>query len=172
MTIDEMELALAHLGHRLKVLNQQTDIVIAGGAWMALILGSREVTKDIDAYLSPPTEPIRRAAQEVAQELSLPPDWLNDGIKGFFFETTPHALWREFEGLRVYAVTADYMLALKVYAARLVDCPDLQALARHLHVSALNDVLEIVQKYIPASLLTARHRYFAEACLDEGTTQP
>lgn len=162
-----MENALARLGHRLAAEQSQADIVIAGGAWMTLILGSRGVTKDIDAYLSPPTEPVRRAALEVAKELGIPDDWLNDGIKGFFYGTPPQKLWREFEGLRVYAVTADYMLALKIYAARQTDCPDAQTLARHLELKTLDEVLGIVQRYIPSSLLTARHRYFAEACLQD-----
>jgi hypothetical protein len=83
MTIEDMENALAHLGHRLAMEQCQADIVIAGGAWMALILGSRGITKDIDVYLAPPTEPIRQAALAVAKELGLPQDWLNDGIKGF-----------------------------------------------------------------------------------------
>lgn len=162
-----MERALAHLGRRLAAQHHNADIVIAGGAWMALVLGSRGVTKDIDAYLSPPTEPIRQAVLQVAQELGLPDDWLNDGIKGFFYGTPPQKLWREFEGLRVYAVTADYMLALKVYAARATDCEDVQALVQHLKLQTLGEVLDIVDRYIPSSLLTAGHRYFAEACLQD-----
>lgn len=134
---------------------------------MALVLGSRKVTKDIDAYLAPPTDPVRRVAQAVAQELGLPPDWLNDGIKGFFYVPPPQTLWREFGGLRVYAVAADYMLALKIYAARQADCQDVQALAQHLGIRTSDEALEVAGRYIPSSLLTARHRYFAESCLQE-----
>ncbi|MDA8193450.1 MAG: hypothetical protein M0Z53_05580 [Thermaerobacter sp.] len=166
MTIDEMQNALKTLGHRLAEQQSAADIVIAGGAWMALVLGSRGVTKDIDAYLAPPTEPLRRAAWAVADEFGLPNDWLNDGIKGFFYGTPPHTLWREFEGLRVYAVTPDYMLALKIYAARQSDCEDVRALVRHLNLKTLDDTLALVEQYIPADLLKARHRYFAEACLE------
>jgi hypothetical protein len=73
-------------------------------------IGSREVTKDIDAYVAAPTEPTRRAAADVALQLGLPVDWLNDGIKGFFYTTPPQELWQEFAGLAVYTVTSDYML--------------------------------------------------------------
>ncbi len=63
-------------------------------------------------------------------------------------------------------MTADYMLALKIYAARPTDCEDVQALVRYLNLKTLDEVLGMVEKYIPSSLLTAGHRYFAEACLE------
>lgn len=166
-----METALQLLGQRLAEEQVFADIVLAGGAWMALVLGNRGVTKDIDAYLAPPAEPIRRVAAVVAREMGLPPDWLNDGIKGFFYGTPPQTLWREFGGLRVYIVTADYMLALKIYAARPADCPDAQALVQHLGLRTVDEALDVVERYIPSSLLTARHRYFAETCL-QGMIQP
>lgn len=166
MTRDELVQALQLLGHRLVERGGHADIVIAGGAWMVLLLGSRGVTKDIDAYFAPPTEPLREAVQAVANELGLPGDWLNDGIKGFFFGTPPHELWAKYGALSVYAVTADYMLALKVYAARDEDQADVQTLIRHLGIQSADDVLNIVERYIPKNLLTPKHTYFAEACME------
>ena len=166
MTVNDMKRALEALGQRLETQGIQADIVIAGGAWMALVLGSRQVTKDIDAYIAPPSEPVHRAAKWVAENLGLPSDWLNDGIKGFFYGTVPHELFLSYGGLRLYAVAPDYMLALKVFAARDVDCPDVQALVRHLQIGSLSRVLEIVEQYIPSELLTAKHQYFAESCLE------
>ena len=171
MKVQEMRCALEALGREMAAQNQHADIVIAGGAWMALVLGSRGVTKDIDAYIAPPSEPIRVAAQAVAQKLNLPSDWLNDGMKGFFFGTPPQELWREFPGLSVYAVSTDYMLALKVYAARVGDVADVQALSQHLGMSSADEMLDIVERYIPRRLLTAKHEYFAESCI-EGLSSP
>lgn len=167
MTRDELLKALQLLGHRLAEQGAHADIVIAGGAWMVLLLNSRGVTKDIDAYFAPPTEPVREAVQVVANELGLPSDWLNDGIKGFFFGTPPQELWVTYEELSVYAVTADYMLALKVYAARNEDQVDVQTLIRHLEIQSVDEVLNMVERYIPKSLLTPKHTYFAEACMEE-----
>ena len=167
MTVAEMELALERLGRQLADQGVSADIVIAGGAWMALVLGARDVTKDIDAYLAPPTGPIRQAIHAVAHYLGLAEDWLNDGVKGFFFREPPRTLWREFHGLRVYVVSADYMLALKIYAARGSDTDDAVALIRHLGLRSVKDVLAIVEQYVPERLLTVRHRYFAEGCVEE-----
>lgn len=166
MNKDDMERAFQALSETLNHEGHQADIVIAGGAWMALVLGSREVTKDIDAYLSAPTEPIRRAVLRVANELDLPQDWLNDGIKGFFYGTPPQNLWREYPALRVYAVTADYMLAMKVFAARNDDREDTKVLLQSLSITTVTEALDIVERYIPSSLLTPKHRYFAESCLE------
>ena len=60
------------------------------------------------------------------------------------------------------------MLALKVYAARDGDREDVQVLLRHLDIQDVSEVLEIVERYIPEGLLTAKHRYFAESCGVEG----
>ncbi len=155
------------LGREMAAQHQHADIIVADGAWMALVLGSRGVTKDIDAYIAPPSEPIRVAAKAVAQQLNLPSDWLNDGMKGFFYGTPPQELWREFAGLSVYAVSADYMLALKVYAARVEDVADVRALIQHLGIQSVTDALDVVERYIPRHLLTAKHEYFAESCFEE-----
>lgn len=166
MTREEIQGALQALGQRLAEDGIEADIVVAGGAWMALVLGSRNVTKDIDAYIAPPAEPVRRAAQDVAERLQLPENWLNDGVKGFFYGTPPQELVTIYGGLRVYAVTPDYMLALKVYAARDFDQEDVQALARYMNIQSLPDLLDVVERYIPPELLTAKHQYFAESCLE------
>jgi hypothetical protein len=92
LTREDMLRALSKLGELLEESGIEADIVIAGGAWMALVLGAREVTRHIDAYLAPPTEPVRKAAAQVAEQLGLPEDWLNDGIKGFFFPSPPQTL--------------------------------------------------------------------------------
>lgn len=167
MTVAAMELALERLGRLLADRGVSADIVVAGGAWMALVLGARDVTPDIGAYLAPPTGPIPQAIVDVAASLGLAEDWLNDGIKGFFFREPPQTLWREFPGLRVCAVPADYMLALKIYAARASDADDAVTLICHLGLQSADDVLAIVEQYIPERLLTVRHRYFAEGCIDQ-----
>lgn len=96
------------------------------------------------------------------------------GGAGVFYSDPPKELWQEFEGLSVYTVSADYMLALKVYAARIGDYQDVQMLIQHLNIHTTSEVLDIVERYIPQNLLTVKHRYFAdfaEPCT-EGIASP
>lgn len=167
MKAQELESALSLLAKTLASHGESAEIVLAGGAWMVLILGNRDVTQDIDAYIAPPTGVVQSAARTVAEELGLPPDWINDGVKGFFYGTPPQTIWREYPGLRVYAVTPDYLLALKVYAARITDYDDVRALIRHLGLRTADQALRIVEQYIPSSLLMAKHQYFLESCFDD-----
>ena len=115
---------------------------------MTLILGARDITKDIDAYIDPPSEPVRRAVERVAEDQELASDWLNDVVKGSC----------------VCAATAYYMLALKVIAAQDWDRKDVQLLAAYLDIQQVSELLAIVERYIPETWLIAKHRYFAESC--------
>jgi hypothetical protein len=51
---------------------------------MLLAIGNRQATRDIDAYFATNPQIIRDAAHVIAQREGLPPDWINDGVKGFF----------------------------------------------------------------------------------------
>jgi hypothetical protein len=167
-----IETALRALGQELARRRTTGEILIAGGAWMVLLTGSRVVTRDVDAYLGPPADVIRQAAGAVAATLGLPPDWLNDAIKGFFYRQPPQQLIREYPGLRVYAVAADYMLALKALAMREQDRGDLQVLIRLLGLSTPEEAMAIVDQYIPADLQRPGLRYFVESAFADGGDAP
>jgi predicted nucleotidyltransferase len=155
------------LGQELEQRGVTGEILIAGGAFMLLVIKNRDTTKDIDAYFATEPQAIREAAQVVADREGLPPDWLNDGIKGFFYQTPPTELWAEYPGLRVYTVTPEYVFALKAIAGRPEDMPDLEALKSHLRLTSLDDALAIVQRYVPQRLVPTRTQYLLETMFDE-----
>jgi hypothetical protein len=144
------------------------EICIYGGAEMVLVFDARTATRDVDAVFRPKAE-ILEAARTVAEDLEIPADWLNDGVKGFLShneeligEPIP-----ELEGLtnlRVFSPTAEYLLAMKCMAARSEetseDRGDVEFLIRSLGLSTEDEVLEIVGRFYPLDRLHVKTRYF------------
>ncbi len=162
-----METCLSKLNEKLTTFGEMGEIVIFGGAAMCLVYGSREYTRDIDAIFEPKSD-IYQMAKEVAEDLSLQEDWLNDGIKGFIYTTPPSELILTFSNLRVYSASADYILAMKCLAARedSRDREDAIFLKNHLRLSDYEEVLDIVEKYIPKNKLSVKTVAFAQGLFE------
>jgi hypothetical protein len=174
--IDEKTIrtALAQLSEELARRDVMGELNLVGGTAMVLAFRSRAATKDVDAIFEPSAE-IREAAAIVAAHLSLPTDWLNDAAKGFLspaadFEPLPSM---ELANLRVQAPTPQYMLAMKVLAARSGiasergDREDIAFLIRLLDLRRSEEVLEIVQRYYDPSRVLPRSHYLVDEILEE-----
>jgi len=143
--------------------NQRTgSILLVGGAVMILMVGNRNSTRDIDASFEQEAQAIRAAVTDIAYREGLPPDWLNDGAKGFLYKTPPVTLWKSFPGLDVYMPSLDYLLAMKIVAGRQRDIADARALIHYLGITQPQDVLDILMQYTPPTYLTARVQYVVE----------
>jgi len=71
-------------------------------------------------------------------------------------------VWAEYPGLRVNAVTPEYMLAMKALAGRPQDTADLRSLAAHLGITSAAEAIDVVVAHVPERLLTPRLRYLLE----------
>ena len=134
---------------------------------MTLVLKQREATKDVDAYFATNAAAIREAAAQVAHEHSLPPDWLNDAAKGLLYVQPEMTPWLECPGLRIYAPHPTYIFAMKAQAGRPGDLRDLAWLRELLHLESAGEALAVVQRYVPARLLTPRVQYLLEDLFSE-----
>ncbi len=153
------------------------EVCLFGGAVMVLAFTARVTTKDVDALFQP-AQVVRAIARELGDELRLPPDWLNDGVKGFVssrHETTTGGL-PQFEHLRLTMPVPQYLLAMKCMAARLggtadepSDVADIVFLTRHLKLQSAQDVLELVAHYYPSSRIPIKTQYLVEGLFDEGS---
>lgn len=169
MQRDQIESYLRAVGAELAAQDLIGEIVLAGGAFMTLVLRSREATQDVDAYFAPETsEAIRAAAIKVARQNGLPDDWLNDAVKDFFGTPPRTTRWAEYPGLRVDALTPAYMFAMKAVAGRPQDLRDIEVLAKLLDLKSSIEALGIVTDHVPERLLTPRVRYLLEELFDEG----
>ena len=163
MNRQDIEKYLRMLGQELLQRGVTGEILLAGGAVMLLKVQNREVTKDLDAYFHPgQANVIRDAAKVIADREGLADDWINDGVKGFFYSQPPADEWAEYPGLRVYTASLDYLFAMKVVAGRPQDIEDIKALANAMNLSNAKDALAIVKKYVPEQLLTPRMEYTIE----------
>jgi len=143
------------------------EVGLLGGAVMCLVFRARESTRDVDAVFAP-TREIRDAARSVARTYDLPDDWLNDAAKGFVVSSPPRIQVLDLPNLRVWAPTAEYMLAMKCVSARFDthDAGDVAFLIRHLGLVAPEQVFERITRYYPHERVPARARFVVEELLD------
>lgn len=172
---DQIVRAIARVAEYLRERGVDGELCVLGGTAMVLAFKARASTKDVDAVFAPAAI-VREAAAIVEQEQGLPEGWLNDAAKGFLspqHETITGDL-PQFDGLRVTAPTAEYMLAMKCMASRIgiadmdpSDVADIRFLVRHLGLTTPAEALEIVTRYYPSSHVPARAGYLLEEIFAE-----
>ena len=163
MNVKEIEKYLLLLSDKLKAKGEVGELCIVGGAVMCLVFKARVSTNDIDGIFSPTSE-IREAIKEIAKENQLPENWLNDGVKGFIQGDPPREIIRDYSNLKVWAPTAEYMLAMKCVSARADtnDSADIIFLLKHLKIADKNTVYEIISKYYREDTVPAKTRFIVE----------
>lgn len=169
-----IERALAATAARLQNAGITGEICIFGGAAMVLAFDARAATRDVDAVFRPP-DVVRRFAAEIADEMSLPADWLNDSVKGFASAVQDYVEddMPQFPSLRVMRPSAAYLFAMKCMAARVEgydtsgDKDDALFLARHLGLKSAAAALNIIERYFPPERLHVKTRFFVEETIQE-----
>lgn len=149
------------------------EVGLLGGAVMCLVFQARESTKDVDAVFAP-TREIRDAARAVAVRFGVPDDWLNDAAKGFVLSSPPRVQVLNLPNLRVWAPSADYMLAMKCVSARFDthDADDVAFLVRHLGLVTPDEVFDRIARYYPREQVPPRTWYLVEELLDSEGGEP
>ena len=142
------------------------EVGLLGGAVMCLVFQARDSTKDVDALFAP-TREIHDAVLAVARAFGIPDDWLNDAATGFVVSSPPRIQGLDLLNLRVWAPTADYMLAMKCVSARFDthDADDVAFLIRHLGLATPDEVFERITRYYPHGRVPPRTRFLVEELL-------
>ena len=166
MTAEEIEKYLLDLNDELCAVNIKGEICLYGGAVMCLAFKTRPATKDVDAIFEPVKE-IRRAAGRIAERHDLPVGWLNFGVKIFVTNHEKRILF-DLPCLKVFMPEADYLLAMKILAARAdtSDLEDIEFLLRHLNLKSVEDVLKIVREFYPKKEVKPETVFLLEELLE------
>jgi predicted nucleotidyltransferase len=146
----ELERAFTALGERLARRGVVADVFVVGGAAMALAYDATRVTRDVDARFVPHGI-VLEEARRVADDLGLPPWWLNEQATAYISGKDDPGKRRVFDhpGLRVMAASPEHVFAMKALAARTRDIDDLRLLAGMIAVETADAALQICADFYP-----------------------
>ena len=137
ITKDQILKALKELGEELKNNQITGEILLTGGAAMCLVYETRHSTEDVDALYKPKSI-IDEIATNIAIRNQLPLNWLNDDVKRTIISEPQKELFLTMEGLKIYNVTPEYLLVMKLNAMRTnsMDHEDVINLLKHLNINS------------------------------------
>lgn len=142
----------ALLNEELRRTDTEGELFLVGGAVMCLAYAARPSTQDVDALFRPARQ-VREAAARVAMQTGLPPDWLNDGVKGFLSERGQFSTFLELDHLRVMVAQPEYLLAMKCLSLRIGaefhDEDDIRYLLRHLNIASYEQAIAVISRFYP-----------------------
>jgi hypothetical protein len=152
LTRESLEDAFRTLGVKARAADKVIEIAVYGGSALVLTLPGRVATKDVDAVFQNDPAWLRATAAAFAEERGWPPDWLNDGVKGWLshhdgdpeakqlFKTYPS---EDEPGLRVFVASPHYLFAMKCMAMRIGGADETQdrseALAKQIGIARAAD---------------------------------
>ncbi|MDR2592324.1 MAG: hypothetical protein LBC59_05900 [Chitinispirillales bacterium] len=168
MRKEELLKYLEIIGLELEKNGVHGEIIITGGAAMCLVHSARDATKDIDALYEPKSE-IHALAEKIADEHSLPQNWLNDGVKGFMDGNVETVEFMRTGNLKISTVTPEYLLAMKLMSSRVEgqDYDDIKFLLRKLNIRTIEDAVSVIKRFFPLNRVLPKTGYVVEQILDE-----
>ncbi len=158
--------SLSALATRLEARGVHGQIFVVGGAAMALAYSTRRVTKDVDAIFEPKMV-VYECSTEVAAQLGLPTDWLNDAAKGFApgADADRRPVF-ESAGLDVTTASPPYLLAMKLFASRIgEDDDDIVRLLELCGITNADEALDLFERFYEKRPLPLRGQLFLEETL-------
>lgn len=160
---------LTEVGQFLDEQGTRGELFVVGGAAMALAYDARRLTADIDAVFEPKSM-VYEAIRHVAQRHGLADGWINDAVKSFLpSNETNIRVVLEVPGLRVSIPSTEYLLALKVHAARPDrDLDDIRYLADHLGLTTSSQILDVAERFFGANRLEPKSQFFIEQLFGAG----
>ncbi len=134
---------LTDLGNRLAERDEDVEAYVVGGAAIAIVLGFRRSTEDVDALFSN-YRLVMEIGEEMSRERSIPSHWLNSiepYIPTWARTEDTEAKTMSIGGLTVKFASPRWLLAMKIAAGRQKDAEDIVALIRHLELHSAEEIV-------------------------------
>lgn len=161
----QIEALITELGARCAAKGIHVEMFLVGGAAMALAYSRERTTRDLDAVFEPKTL-VYQEARLLADDRGLPPDWLNDGVKGLLPDRpdTGQQVTFASTGISVAVASPEYLFAMKAASARQeADSEDLLTLAALLGIAGEEQAFAMIERFYDRSRLSAKSQFFIEA---------
>lgn len=144
--------------------NTKIDIIVYGGAMMALLFNNRPSTSDIDCRFNSDKIDVR-VLENIRQQFSLTNDWLNQDVKEpiSFLKKETIDVFKEYSNLRILKPSLEQLLAMKILASRVEpakDFVDAYILCKSLCIEKKEQLLKIVYDYVPEKYIGERQHIF------------
>ena len=166
--------ALDELSEALARDRRRAHIHMLGGGAMIMLYGRRSLTGDIDVAIAEGHGPVLDAVSSIAASRGWPSTWLNDQAAMYrprAPDPAPRPLYSS-PSLTVMGASPEYMLAMKLQAARGADAEDLRLLLDECGISAPEDALAVHDRLFPDRPAGDRQRRFLSMVLAGGRPDP
>ncbi|MGW8431351.1 hypothetical protein ACWGJ9_09515 [Curtobacterium citreum] len=149
LTLEESRGLLAELLQRLHERGIDPDVYLVGSVAIAIHLGHKSLTPDIDGWFADYDE-VRAEAEQIATERGLAPDWVNSNAVPFI-EFDRHndvnAITIQLGGRPVMVASQEALLAMKFAASRVKDREDLTRLIHAVGVKTPEQLVNIARRF-------------------------
>lgn len=155
-----------YLNERLKANQLQMEITIYGGTVMTMVYDNRPATKDIDCVFSEVNQKLLENILGMTRfTFNLPENWINEEIKEPLKSIIKEdkETYKVYSNLKILKPKAEQLLAMKILAARAEpakDFIDAFILCRDLNIRTREELLNVVEKYLPLTLIGERQIRF------------
>lgn len=155
-----------YLNEMLKENQLQLEITIYGGTVMTMVYDNRPATKDIDCVFSEVNQKLLDNILEMTRfTFNLPKNWINEEIKQPLKSIIREdkETYKVYSNLKILRPKAEQLLAMKILAARAEPAMfyiDAFILCRDLDIRTREELLSVVEKYLPLTLIGERQIRF------------
>lgn len=170
---EKIRRALERLSDELARRGVRAELFMVGGGAIAMAYSARRVTRDVDAIFEPKTV-VYDAARVVAQDLSLPDDWLNDAVKSFTPGDDPERqVVFQTPSLSVSVGSPRYLLAMKLLAARVdQDAEAIKLLYELCSFTTADEGMDLVEALYPGRLIEPKTQFLLEELYGPARKRP